>query len=954
MNANSVDSKTESTEKLPYEGDYEDFNKKKEWFYSKRPETLGRNLTEFIWSALEHAKILDLQDDLVDDPGGNNPGEGFEVVNPYSFAFRIQTIAQPEPEFSRGYASKCFSVNSDEENLEEVIVKFSLDTPSLNWIEPTTIKVFQYQPESRYWAMVSKSGVKVDKNYGWVTVNEPGTFVAIGLPKHPQGFAEFLECYNHRNELREAVQKTDSTYANFIQRLIENVALELAAGLKNDPATAAMMNPEFNPPLNGNYTFLPSKMPAGGFPEFQILEMLLGQSPNDKKPIHTPLPHYAWQNTKMKTALAASWSTMGPDNFNGRIKSLIMHPTDSSILWAGAANGGVWKTTDGGLSWTSTFLDEETMAIGSIAVCETNPTVLYAGSGEATPGWGPSYPGTGVYKSINGGDNWTKCTSLGAFSDLRTTKIMVHPTDPNIVYVATGNGFFKSINGGSSWTLIQSGYMCDALMDPTTPETIFSAIWSNGVYKSINGGTNWTLTRGTPTVLPSGTSADWIKLAMGRNGANGTSFILAKMGTNSAYLYKSLDSGVTWAQFPSAYGAYNMNEWTSVLAVNPNDHDNLFAGAYYLQFSIDGLNFNYANSLKPDMQAIIFDPNDVNSVWVACDSGIFKSTDKGANFSWMGQGLIATQLYSLGVSQTGAFTLGAATHDQGIILSNGTPTWSNANAGNEGGIYAIDPNDSSIHFCSPFNYGLRISKNSGATWQTLSDLFMDVVNGVNTIPAVISSIAICPGNSNLILATGTISTVISGSIYVRSYIYRSTDQGTSWTKVLTVPVKPTELVFAPTTGTVAYMGPFDGSLYQSIDSGSTWTKKTTFKTVVISAIAVSFSNTNTVYISYGGLTTTRAAKTTNGGGKWTDVTGKIANTKLPIVPTTDLVLDQFNDSIVYLGTDIGIFRSTDSGTNWSNFNIGIPRIVVTQIQLQKSTNTLYASTMGRGVYQRAL
>jgi hypothetical protein len=132
---------------------------------------------------------------------------------------------------------------------------------------------------------------------------------------------------------------------------------------------------------------------------------------------------------------------IGPKNINGRIASLCIHPSNSNILYAGAANGGVWKTMNGGLNWFYQWITEDSMAIGGIAICQNFPDTLYAATGEDTPGWGPSYPGVGIYKTTDGGSTWNKCTGTGTGD--RCMKVLVHPTDPNTVYIASNSGFLN-------------------------------------------------------------------------------------------------------------------------------------------------------------------------------------------------------------------------------------------------------------------------------------------------------------------------------------------------------------------------------------------------------------------------------------------------------------------------------------------------------------------------------
>lgn len=206
------------------------------------------------------------------------------------------------------------------------------------------------------------------------------------------------------------------------------------------------------------------------------------------------------------------WFTIGPRNVNGRVKCLAVHPTNENIVYAGAASGGVWKSADGGQSWRPLWDQEESLAIGGLAIAPSIPDTIYAGTGEGviagTYGSGHNFPGSGVYLSNDAGASWTRRASV---VNRRITRVLVSATDASRVYVAGQSGFERSTDAGITWATIRTGQASDAVIDPNNSDILYVCIHNDGIYKSSDGGNNWAkLTMG-----PAGASANWLKIAIG-------------------------------------------------------------------------------------------------------------------------------------------------------------------------------------------------------------------------------------------------------------------------------------------------------------------------------------------------------------------------------------------------------------------------------------------------------
>jgi hypothetical protein len=638
------------------------------------------------------------------------------------------------------------------------------------------------------------------------------------------------------------------------------------------------------------------------------------------------------------------WTPIGPNNINGRIKSLAIHPTNGDIVYAGGANGGVWKTTNGGNSWFSTMDSELSMAIGAIGISANNPDVIYAATGESVGGSSPSFDGVGVYKTTDGGGDWDLLTSI---TSIRCSRVLVHHSDPNIVYVAGDRGFHKSVNGGATWTNlviggISNGNISDAVMDPILSNQIYVGIRNVGVFKTLDDGNTWTL---LSNGLPTGIEADWIRLAIGPPLFVTSSPLVAKMGPDTGLLFKSIDAGASWTAVSWDYVPVPfMKTWTSIVAIDPADQDVIFGGGVDLWRSSDGgASFIRDIMTHSDHHVIAFSPTDTNVCYMATDGGVYKSTNKGQTWSLSSNGLVCTQLYVSDVAQTVPFVMGGGTQDQGFIKSNGSSEWVDTNAGNEGNVFVIDPNDSRNIYVDPWSGLLRKSTDGGETWN-------DIVNGIGQ--EIVRHLAVQPGESNTLLCAAN-----------PRHIFRSIDQGNNWEPVLELDIidgeVTTYVVFSLSNPTDCYAATNKGRFYHSNSNGvfGTWVQPylpaDKPPTGYITCIAVA---PDVIYISYGRNDNPPAPiyKSIDGGKHWSMANGVLTADPLPNVTVYSLVIDKQNSEVVYATTEIGIFRTRNGGDSWSAFDDGMPRVRSTGLTLHRSTNTLYASTMGRGVYRRML
>jgi photosystem II stability/assembly factor-like uncharacterized protein len=654
------------------------------------------------------------------------------------------------------------------------------------------------------------------------------------------------------------------------------------------------------------------------------------------------------------------WTPIGPapieGGFSGRIASIAVHPTNPAILYIGAAQGGVWKSIDGGASWVPLTDTQCSLAMGSIAIDPVNPQILYAGTGELHFS-GDSYYGCGILRSIDGGASWTQMgASVFDFTTggARVSRVAIDPTSAGsagstLVYAATSSGLFRSTNSGLTWTQTLAGIATDVVIDPVDPRILYSAIGAtsgsnqNGVYKSTDRGATWTpLTSGFPggntgrialAIAPSSPSTVYaaIQDAFGGGGSDGQ-----LLG-----IYRTIDAGATWARLAASGADCASQCWYDLfLAVDPLDAAVVYFGGVLLYRSDDGgaLFRNITRSIHVDQHTIAFDPTNPSTVFVGNDGGIFRTQNRGGSWTSLNTNLAITQFYA-GVSAHPLdpnVVLGG-TQDNGTLEFGGTTTWAVA-LGGDGGYTAIDYIDPTRAWAET-----QWSPNSGFSGPRLrigaAGFGPPMVTGINTAePALfIPPLVMDPVNPD-ILYFGTIR------------LYRTTNSGNLWTSLTNDLSKGTGRVSsiapAPSDPSVVYVGTNDGNVHVTRDSGATFTLRITgLPNRAVTDIAVDGDDAATATLTMSGFGTGHVFRTTDYGVTWSDASGN-----LPDLPVNAALTHPGLGTDLYVGTDLGIFRSTNSGGSWTPFNPGLPNVAVFDLIYSSTTGIAVAATHGRGVF----
>ncbi len=684
---------------------------------------------------------------------------------------------------------------------------------------------------------------------------------------------------------------------------------------------------------------------------------------------------------KLSKETAISWSAVGPGNIGGRIRSIIINPSNSNQILIGSVSGGIWKTTNGGSSWSPKLDTQDPIAIGCMVLVGTS--TVYAGTGE---GWWnvDAVYGGGIYKSTDFGETWSLLPSTigGYISNFRNVLRMDVDPSGNIYAVTknynytggvgtytTAGGLYRTTNGGSSWIKISntsiSAYYAGTDVISLSSSIILFSTDSDGIYRTTNSGTNWT------KIASSLPTTGYNRIAMSKD-PNNSSIIYAVFSatsTDSPYyglrgIYKSIDGGVNWSalgtpptltsagglSYLSAQGWYD-----NVIAVNPFNSNHIYAGGMEMIKSTNGgsnwsqLTYWYPGYGSPyvhaDHHVIAFDPNNSGTIYEGDDGGLFKTTDNGTSWTAMNNGLEITQFYGGSVYPTGSTYYGG-TQDNGHLKYTSGTNWTQS-AGGDGGYAAQDQSNSSIAYEEYVYLQMSKTSNWGSSWNSCTSGLTDAGNG--NLCLFIAPFTMNPENSGVLIAGSDKVWITSNSAGSWTQSSNTLVSGQKVSAVTVVNTSSNYLGFAGTT---------DGQIYKctSLNPATgidTWTSITPTGNngAWVRRIVVDLTNKNKIYACYSGFNNTGSGRhvwvSTNQGTSWTDI-----STGLPDIPVHSLVIDPANSNTLYVGTETGIYQSTNGGTSWSSFNSGMPSYVpVDQLVLQTGTNILFAFTHGRSVWK---
>jgi photosystem II stability/assembly factor-like uncharacterized protein len=665
------------------------------------------------------------------------------------------------------------------------------------------------------------------------------------------------------------------------------------------------------------------------------------------------------------TAFGGHWISIGPRNVPGRMTAIALHPTDRQTLWVAGADGGIWKTTDAGATWTPKSDFEENLSIGSMILDPQDPDTIYVGTGEGNFS-SDRVAGSGLLKSTDSGSTW-RMIPIAPPWGRGIRRLDIDPLDRRTLFAAADNALLRSTDAGESWAPVAAlpskgwDFATDLLRDPSDSATLFAAFGdiygendpsqaTPGIWKSTDRGATWAqLAGGLPT-----TQLGRIVLASSP-ALPGTFY--ASVGRNSddrlLGLFVTSDGGTTWTKKVSTPNYCEEQCWyDNVLAVDPVDPKIVWAGGIDVWRSSDsGESFTKVSNWWDNPSSTKYVHADqhffaipaTGEVWVASDGGIARSTDRGLKWTNPGSSLVTAQYYSLAASEVSTQPALGGTQDNGTLRYDGTESWVQVYGG-DGGFTAVDPTNPSVMLTEYVYADVRRSINGGRSWAT-SKAGIDP-----TDPTLFITPFVMDGKNPLRVLLGT------------NRVYLSTSGGVGWQAVSPVLTNGGDrawisaVAFDPTDPAVAWAGTSDGNLAvtRNLGPGATWSRveKSPLPSRSVRAIAVDPADGARIFVSHSGFDSTTPEapghlfRSTDGGTSWTNVSGQ-----LPDQPVRSIVIDPDAPGRIYLGTDLGAYASFTGGESWWPFGQELPFASVHMLMLDRTHRRLRAGTHGRGAFE---
>jgi photosystem II stability/assembly factor-like uncharacterized protein len=672
----------------------------------------------------------------------------------------------------------------------------------------------------------------------------------------------------------------------------------------------------------------------------------------------------------------------------GRVTSIVIDPTNPNVIYVGAAQGGVWKTIDGGRNWIAKSDQAESLAIGALVIDPKHPNVLYAGTGEGNLLFRPTYYGSGVLKTINGGETWKVKgggEKGGVFNGARFFRLAINPIDTKIIFAATSFGIYRSLDGGEEWTPMTKGLpeitnirpATDIVINPDDPNIVYAAFWEAGIYKTENAGDetpSWKqLTKGLP---PNG----FHRIALGISSSS-PEIIYALMANSNEIIdkfYRTKDGGTSWDRihFPDTMAYDTVNEksmggqgWYNLnVAVDPTTPDTVYLSGIILLKAFRNQRTNIwgftdiGKNIHTDHHAFAFHPTDNFTIYDGSDGGIYKSTDAGTTWNdVINEGLCITQFHAMDQHPESDAMIIAGTQDNGTEQFRNNSVFYHA-ADGDGGYVAIDQVEPNIMLHTYYNPTPFRSEESGK--------FGDIENGGSweyVGEGIVGSSGTNPRTS-LFYPPLALDKSNPKNIAFGTYkIFIDDNQGKNqWTtNVPSLPDMPYgELVSAITYvhSNLIYAASTQGRVFRLTKNGNKWTAKAIHNnplpSLYIWDITTYPKHDNILIVVMGApilkeyeSRVWRGEVSDDGSTTWKDISGKDPKDRLPNTPVNAVVIELKKPETIYIGTDIGVFRTTNNGQKWTKFGNGLPNCAVFDIRLHETTQLLRATTHGRGMWE---
>jgi len=691
------------------------------------------------------------------------------------------------------------------------------------------------------------------------------------------------------------------------------------------------------------------------------------------------------------------WREIGPANMGGRIDDFAVVESDPDIVYVGAASGGVWKTANAGTTWEPIFDKEGVSTIGDVTLAPSDPSIVWVGTGEPNNRQSSSW-GNGVYKSTDAGKTWR---NMGLADSHHIGRIVIHPTDPNVVYVAAlghlwgpnkERGVYKTTDGGKTWTqslfISEDTGVVDIAMDPQSPDTLYAAAYERrrtpygfngggpdgGLYKTTDAGATWKkLTKGLP--YAEGGDVGRIGISIYRRNPN---IVYAIVQHAKGGVFRSEDKGESWTKMsdtdprPSYY---------SQIVVDPNNDLRIWVMGAPMYYSEDGgktfVN-NRVTRIHGDYHAMWINPANSNHMIVGTDGGIHRSYDGGRTWEYV-NAVALGQFYEVGYDMRKPYRICGGLQDNG--------SW----CGPSATLFQVGiTNDDWFRVASGDGFYVQVDPADAATVYAESqdgnllrrDLRTNEARTIRPEPKEGEPRYRFQWNSPVAISAHNHNTIYYGG----NFLFKSTDRGDTWTKLggdLTTGVDRAKLPIlgkvpdqqtlsrhdgvqdypcittiseSPLTTAVLWAGTDDGNLQVTRDAGETWKNVADRvpgvpKGTYVSRVVASRYAEGTAYVTFDGHRgndfNLYAFMTTDYGETWKAISGGLSAKD----GTAHVIREHpRNPNLLFLGTEYGAFASFDRGANWVSLKTNLPTVPVDDIAIHPRENDLIFGTHGRSIW----